>query len=528
MGTKISAATPDDAVGGAEIIPIAEGASPRSCTTAQIKAYVIDQIEAIVAGVAVDGDDKLYILDNTDGELKPVDIDLVAQHAIDTMWGKAKEATPDALDEMLVKDGGTTEKTITLPVLAEYVRAAKEAEILDITSLDAVTPALVGDLMLVTRSGTAKKITFQEIINSVYDAFDTYLTGLAAVGTTADADYFYVINGGVEKKVTLAQIVAHVGAPVTKTGTTTLNSVPQWTANDGELKDGLTLTTGSFSAGASTAIATTESIRGEMDTIVNDSTEIGAALVDGDTFLVDDGDAGTTQRKSTLTRLWTWALSKLVAVTDVSTHGWVVDEDDLASDLDTKVPTQQSVRAFVVNRFDYDYIWVPAKDMTPSATNGAVEDTHEYAVNDMTHQTLLFDGLAQDQSAEFDIVMPDSWDTSSTVKVKIYWSAEGLANPDEYVEFEVRAGARGDDDALDAVLGTAVNVEDQHIADEDLAITAASEAITIGGSPAQGDLVHFKITRDFDHAGGGTAMDVDARVFGMMIQYKKDQTVVAW
>jgi hypothetical protein len=36
-----------------------------------------------------------------------------------------------------------------------------------------------------------------------------------------------------------------------------------------------------------------------------------------------------------------------VAATDASSYGFVVDEDNLASDLDTKVPTQQSVKAYV-------------------------------------------------------------------------------------------------------------------------------------------------------------------------------------
>jgi len=37
----------------------------------------------------------------------------------------------------------------------------------------------------------------------------------------------------------------------------------------------------------------------------------------------------------------------LKAATDVSANGWVINEDDMASDLDTKVPTQQSVKAYV-------------------------------------------------------------------------------------------------------------------------------------------------------------------------------------
>lgn len=35
--------------------------------------------------------------------------------------------------------------------------------------------------------------------------------------------------------------------------------------------------------------------------------------------------------------------------TDTSTFQFVIDEDDMRSDLDTKVPTQQSVKAYVDN-----------------------------------------------------------------------------------------------------------------------------------------------------------------------------------
>ena len=40
-------------------------------------------------------------------------------------------------------------------------------------------------------------------------------------------------------------------------------------------------------------------------------------------------------------------LAVKIADTDVSSTGWVVDEDDMTSDLNTKVPTQQSVKAYV-------------------------------------------------------------------------------------------------------------------------------------------------------------------------------------
>ncbi len=62
---------------------------------------------------------------------------------------------------------------------------------------------------------------------------------------------------------------------------------------------------------------------------------------------------------------------------------------------------------------------------------------------------------------------------------------------------------------------------DQAIADNDLHITDASSALTVSNTPALGNLVHFKLTRDYDYAGAGAAMDVNAYVLGILIQYKK-------
>jgi hypothetical protein len=40
-------------------------------------------------------------------------------------------------------------------------------------------------------------------------------------------------------------------------------------------------------------------------------------------------------------------------------------------------------------------------------------------------------------------------------------------------------------------------------------------------------MIHFKLTRDYDY-GGGNAMDIDARVLGLLIQYTKNLAVAAW
>jgi hypothetical protein len=250
MGIKISEMAHDT------LIPESDAGSPKHITTADIKNYIIDQIEALAAAGAVDGADKIYILDATDSALKPVDIDLVAQHAIDTVWGKGLEASPDDADIMALKDGGTTEKTVTLAVLAEYVRSAIEAAILDVSDLVARTPA-ASDYMLIVDGTTAKQCTFSDLNDAIYASLDTHITGLGAIAATGDTDLFYTLAGGTTpKNVTLAQIVAHIGTPITKSGDLVEDNLILG-AGASSVKDGPVLIDGAIGAGASLVVPST-------------------------------------------------------------------------------------------------------------------------------------------------------------------------------------------------------------------------------------------------------------------------------
>jgi hypothetical protein len=656
----------------------------------------------------------------------------VAQHAIDTMWGKTAETSADGADVILLKDGGTTEKTLTLTLLATYIRSAIEATILDISDLaDGSGTLATTDFMLVTQGTTARQVTLQDVNDAIYTGLAAHVAAATASPAEAGTDVFYYVKAGVPYKVTLDEIATYVNSTATLSGSGTASQLAEWSGANSLIAGPAVTDSGSgFAAGADTAVPTTAAVRGELDQLIFDSTDIGAALADADTILVDDGGVGTTQRKSTLTRLWTWALAKIVAITDVSTHGYVLDEDTMVSDDATKVPTQQSVKAYVDTQvagvagwdgditdadiaggtdigadladadllivddgatgtirktalsrirtyieqnvklddlqapddntdlnasaaahgllpklentgtkvlydngtwavppgaaggeantasgtaggtgveifktktavdlefydvkagasgginvalsgddilFDLDIdgatdiggalagtdllivddgaggtnrkcdvsriktyvetagtyktLWVGAGAMTPTSTAGAEAVSNEWATNDINMDVLAFDGLTQDEFADFTLVMPEAWDRS-TIKYKVFWTnGDAAANPTEYVQFYLSAGSLADDDGIDAALGTAVDVEDQLITDDDLHVTAASAALTVGGSPGLGDLIHFKLGRDYDHAGAGAAMDVDAYVIGVLIQYRETQTVAAW
>jgi len=173
---------------------------------------------------------------------------------------------------------------------------------------------------------------------------------------------------------------------------------------------------------------------------------------------------------------------------------------------------------------DYQTIYIDAGAMVPCTTNGAEASTEEYGTNDIDMDVLAFDAGATEERAQFKLVMPENWDRS-TVKVKFYWGNASGASASDTIEWGIKAGALSNDDAIDAALGTPQVISDTVIADGDLHITSTTPALTVGGTPALGDLVVFEVYRNTD---GTDDMAEDGWLFGCLIQYKIDQTVSAW
>jgi len=174
----------------------------------------------------------------------------------------------------------------------------------------------------------------------------------------------------------------------------------------------------------------------------------------------------------------------------------------------------------------YIDIWVPVGSMVALATNGAAPGTNEYATNDIVLDYFAFDG-ATEEFVAFSLVMPENWDRS-TIKAKFYWApGDPACTAADTVEWELQGGALSNDDAIDAALGTAQVISDAVLVGKngDLHITDATPAITIGGTPALGDLIHFKLSRNVS---GSDNMTEDAWLFGLYIQAAINEAVVVW
>lgn len=174
----------------------------------------------------------------------------------------------------------------------------------------------------------------------------------------------------------------------------------------------------------------------------------------------------------------------------------------------------------------YTNVWIPAGSMIPLDTNGAAFGSKEYATNDIMIDYFAFDG-ATEEYVSFNVVMPENWDRS-TFKAKFYWApGDSACTAADTVEWEIGGGALTNNDAIDAAIGTAQVISDAVLAgkDGDLHVTGVTPAITIGGTPALLDFVHFKVSRN---VGGTDDMTEDAWLFGVMLQIKINEAFTAW
>ena len=395
----------DTSIGGSEKIPVADSTTAKYLTPLQLKTYNIDAIEAIAAGTVIDGDDQIYILDDTDSGLKPVDIDTVLQHIVDIVWAKTAETAVDAADILLLKDGGSTEKTVTAAILATYIQTAIRTNVLDVTDLTALTSAADANAFLIVDGSTPKQITFANILTSVYAGLDDYVIALDAITTSTSSDVFYCLQGSVEKKVTLATLSTFLGGVIPLDA---LVDAEAYTGSDGNIcfvkaletvyryeetgsaytvNDTTILDTGdggntrwlgiagqyprlggSVTAAAvmtdNTIITGDGGAKGVQDTgvSIDDSNNVTGVVgltlsgnvtvtgtVDGRDVATDGTKLDTIEESADVTDAINVNAAGATMNTDadISANTWVIDENDMTSDLDTKVPTQQSVKAYV-------------------------------------------------------------------------------------------------------------------------------------------------------------------------------------
>jgi hypothetical protein len=155
-------------------------------------------------------------------------------------------------------------------------------------------------------------------------------------------------------------------------------------------------------------------------------------------------------------------------------------------------------------------LWIPASAWIPKTTAGCGVDSRETTTNDQNFDELLFD-TGSDEFADALVVMPSNYN-NGTVTARFYWTA---ASGSGGVAWGIQGRAFANDDALDTAAGTAQLVTDTLIAANDMHITSATSAVTIGGTPAANTPIQFTIYRDVSDAADTLAFD--ARLLGVEI-----------
>ncbi len=143
-------------------------------------------------------------------------------------------------------------------------------------------------------------------------------------------------------------------------------------------------------------------------------------------------------------------------------------------------------------------IWIPAVAMYPTTTAGcdALAQVETGAGPPPTPElkTLDFPDGA-DSYAQFSIAMPKSWD-EGTITFQTYWSVAGTNTGT--VGFTLSAVALSSTEVCTTAFGTAVANTPLAASGtiSDLMVNAVSGAVTVGGTPAEGDQVFFQVLRD--------------------------------
>lgn len=154
-------------------------------------------------------------------------------------------------------------------------------------------------------------------------------------------------------------------------------------------------------------------------------------------------------------------------------------------------------------------MWFAASGMTPRTTNGAAPGITESTTNQVMYDTLDFDQTTSEY-AQFNVSFPKGWDLG-TVTAEFYWTATTGSGT---VTWGLQGLALSDDDAIDTAFGTAQTVTDTLLATGDLHRSSATAAITIAGTPAEGDWVVFQVYRDV-----ADTLTGDARLIGVKLFY---------
>lgn len=155
-------------------------------------------------------------------------------------------------------------------------------------------------------------------------------------------------------------------------------------------------------------------------------------------------------------------------------------------------------------------IWIPASAMTPTDTAGCAGIDKALGVVAYSDYWFLGFDTASDEHATFQIAMPDIWDKGTVTFVPFWSHSSGTGT----VAWALKGNAITNDEPL-STNGTAQISTDTGGTANDMYVGPESAAITINGTPADDDLIHFTLYRDVS----GDTLTADAELIGIKLYF---------
>jgi len=217
----------------------------------------------------------------------------------------------------------------------------------------------------------------------------------------------------------------------------------------------------------------------------------------------------------------------VVANTSVSIAGdgatvtGIKDEDDMSSNSNVKLATQQSIKAYVdtavtgVKKVGKETIYVPAAAMYPNSTAGCADLEQVELSNGPEIKCLDFDA-SSDENAQFTVAFPKSWN-EGTVTFQAFFTVTGTNTGT--VAWGLSGVSFADNASINTAFGTNVvaTAKAHSGTSNDINVTAESGAVTITGA-AVDTQTYFQVMRDVsadDQTG-------DARLLGIKLFFTTD------
>lgn len=188
-----------------------------------------------------------------------------------------------------------------------------------------------------------------------------------------------------------------------------------------------------------------------------------------------------------------------------------------ASLMKLKVNGNAVFRIDMDGNFGYqrEIIWIPARSMLPSLSNAAYYTFGETPTSKILKSSLVF-SATDDQSAQFDILMPKTWNKSQIRYRVVSSPASNSSSSSHATLWRVQSIALSDLDSIyDPIMTSNCYVSVVGNNRNNLYVTNESPLVTVDGNPQDNDLVVFKVTRESSNA--GDTLTTSSRLFGIQV-----------